>query len=109
MNLDDFLLSKTKEELIEIYEGAMDLMQQYNGRSYTYCVVTAAGGDAEEQEDGTYKYTLPTESEYSILVSRVTTVNVLATSLEEAVGYVKEMYEGGDACAELGDANYTEL
>ena len=109
MTLDDFLLSKTPAELVEIYEGAMDLMQQYNGRSYTYCVVTAAGGDAEEQDDGTYKYTLPTESEYAILISRVTTVNVLATSFPEAVKHVREMYEGGDACAELGDANYTEL
>lgn len=109
MTLDDFLLSKSKEELIEIYEGAMDLMQQYNGRSYTYCVVIAAGGEAEEQEDGTYKYTLPTESEYTIMISRTGTVSVLATSLEEAFQAVREMYEGGDACAELGDANYTEL
>ena len=109
MTLEDYLLQQTKEDLIEIYREAMDLMQQYNGRSYTWCVVTACGGMTDEQEDGTYIYTLPTTSDYSILISRVTTVDVVATSLKEAFEAVREMYEGGDACAELGDANYTEL
>ena len=60
MTLNDYLLAQTPETLIEIFENAMDLMQQYNGRSYTYCVIMSIeGGKAEEMEDGTYWYTLP--------------------------------------------------
>ena len=108
MTLDEFLLSQTKEELIEIYTEAMDLMQQWNGRSYTYCVIIAAGGEAEEQDDGTYKYTLPKEERtYNVRIARFREVEVACKSPEEALRAAQDMYHSGDACAELQGPMYT--
>ena len=109
MTLDEYLLTQSKEELIEIYRTAMDLMQQWNGRSYTYCVIIALGGTAEEQDNGTYKYSLPKEPEehaYNVCFTRTGYCEVIATSSGEAAKIVKEMYLSGDACAELDDPTY---
>lgn len=59
MTLDDYLLKQSKEQLITIMEKALDYMQSYNSYSITYCIVKGCGGKAIEQEDGSYKYTLP--------------------------------------------------
>lgn len=41
--LYQWLLKQTPERHIEILGEALDLMQQYNGRTRLYCVLTAAG------------------------------------------------------------------
>lgn len=58
MSLDNVLARKTKEELIDIMYDALDLMQQYNGRSRFHCIAVACGYEAVESEndDGTYTY-----------------------------------------------------
>jgi hypothetical protein len=43
---------------------------------------------------------------FTIRITRTTDVEVTDESLRAAFAHVKEMYEGGDACAELGDATY---
>lgn len=50
----------TKAALVEIMCDALDLMQQYNGRSMTYCIVSSIpGASVRENDDGTYSYGLP--------------------------------------------------
>jgi hypothetical protein len=48
--LHDWLLCQSKEKIVEIMFEALDLMQQYNGRSRRYCVCTAA--DLTPLKDG---------------------------------------------------------
>jgi len=61
MILNTYLEAQTKERLINIMHEALDLMQQCNGRSQLYCIVEAAGGMIFEQEDGSFKFSLPEE------------------------------------------------
>ena len=44
---------------------------------------------------------------YTVVIQRKGEVEVYGSSFEDAIESVKEMYEGGDACAELNDASYT--
>ena len=44
---------------------------------------------------------------YRVSIHREGEVEVYGSSQEDAIKSVKEMYEGGDACAELNDASYT--
>lgn len=53
------LMQEHKGDLIDIMAEAIDLMQAYNGRSVTYCIVMALGGSAEEREDGSTRYKYP--------------------------------------------------
>lgn len=60
MTIDEWILAnKTPEEIMTIMDSALDIMQQYNGRTKTYCIAVAAGFQAEEQDDGSYKYNFP--------------------------------------------------
>jgi len=51
--LEERLLKETKAEMLGILLEAIDTMQAYNGRTITYCLVDALGGQANEGEDGT--------------------------------------------------------
>ena len=48
-----------------------------------------------------------TEKVYDVTITRTTTTQVFATSKEQALQYVSEMYENGDSCSELNDAIYS--
>lgn len=41
MEIRDAIYKRNKNEIIEIMDEALDLMQQYNGRSTHYCLVRA--------------------------------------------------------------------
>lgn len=64
-NLEDVLLSKTKAKLIEVLYEALDLMNQYNGRSHMYCIAVALGYEAVENEDGSTTFKKPLSPESS--------------------------------------------
>jgi hypothetical protein len=38
----------SKDQKIEILNGALSIMQQYNGRSKTYCIFRAMGYETED-------------------------------------------------------------
>lgn len=44
----------TKDKKIEVLRGALDYMQQYNGRSNFLCIAMAMGYDNFEDENHTY-------------------------------------------------------
>ena len=46
----------SNENKREVLFSALDLMQQYNGRTKQYCFYSAMGYECLEQEDGTYKF-----------------------------------------------------
>ena len=48
--LYDFLLKLPRKNLIHIMDDALDIMQQYNGRSNFYCICRAMGW--KERNDG---------------------------------------------------------
>lgn len=50
----DWLAAQTPEKLIEIMFEALQLMQQYNGRSLRYCVCEAAGFEHAKTDEGGY-------------------------------------------------------
>jgi hypothetical protein len=56
-NMDDklyeILLKIPRKNLIHIMVEALDLMEQFNGRTKTYCICEAMG--LEEKEDGGWK------------------------------------------------------
>jgi len=63
VSLDEILEFKSKEELRDIMYEALDLMQQYNGRSRIWCIVVALGGTASDNDDGSFTYSIPTSSD----------------------------------------------
>lgn len=46
----------SNESKRDVMFTALDIMQQYNGRSKMFCFYSAMGYKCVEQEDGTYKY-----------------------------------------------------
>ena len=50
--LEERLLQETKAEMLGILLEAIDTMQAYNGRTITYCLVNALGGQANEGDEG---------------------------------------------------------
>lgn len=46
--IEDELEKFNKGTIISIMYDALDLMQQYNGRSAFYCIATAMGYDVDE-------------------------------------------------------------
>ena len=46
----------SNESKRDVMFTALDIMQQYNGRSKSFCFYSAMGYECVEQEDGTYKY-----------------------------------------------------
>jgi len=59
-NLYDYLLKLPKEEIIQIMADAIDLMQAYNGRTMTYCIMSSIeGAEVIEDDDGNVSYRLP--------------------------------------------------
>jgi hypothetical protein len=57
--LEDYLMKKTKAELIEILSDSLDIMQGYNGRTPSECVILAVGGSYVEARDRSLVYRLP--------------------------------------------------
>lgn len=58
--LYEYLMMLPKDEVIEIMANALDRMQEYNGRTITYCVVSSISGTTcEETDDAGYRYSLP--------------------------------------------------
>ena len=53
------LMKLPKSNIIALMWAALDEMQAYNGRTRTFCIVEAAGGEVVEGEDGRTKYRLP--------------------------------------------------
>lgn len=51
--IKNYLLSKSKDEIIDIFTESLDLMEQYNGRSKMYCICRAAG--FKETAEGTFE------------------------------------------------------
>lgn len=49
-----WLLNQPKEKLLDGLLEAIDVMQQYNGRSMTYCIATAF--NFKEIEEGRWQY-----------------------------------------------------
>ncbi len=54
-NLYAFLLKLPKENLIHTMWEALDLMQQYNGRSRVFCIATALGAKENPEKEGNWK------------------------------------------------------
>lgn len=54
-----YLMKLDKETLLDIMEEALDAMQAYNGRSPTYCIVSAIPNAKIEETDRGYRYQLP--------------------------------------------------
>ncbi len=50
--LYEIIRRKNKKQMVDIFEQALDLMQQYNGRSKFYCVATALGYDVIIKDNG---------------------------------------------------------
>ncbi len=48
------LLKLPRETMIHLIWEALSLMQQYNGRSITYCIVMAMGAKEDPKKEGTY-------------------------------------------------------
>ena len=46
------LMALTKHELIDIMYEALNLMNEYNGRSQMYCICLAMGGKPVETDSG---------------------------------------------------------
>lgn len=66
--LYQWLLKQTPERHIEILGEALDLMQQYNGRSRKWCVMTAAGFTERENVDtGKTSWVFPVEEKKPII------------------------------------------
>jgi hypothetical protein len=58
--LFDYLMMLPKEDVIEIMANALDLMEAWNGRGITYCIVSSIeDATATETEEGGYTYQLP--------------------------------------------------
>tara|TARA_R110001592_G_scaffold162601_1_gene396191 strand:+ start:2958 stop:3152 length:195 start_codon:yes stop_codon:yes gene_type:complete len=47
----------TKDKKIEVFNGALSIMQQYNGRSKFLCIAMAMGYENWEGENNTYTKT----------------------------------------------------
>lgn len=57
--LYEYLMKLSQEQVVEIMYDALDNMEAYNGRSKTYCIVTAIPDATATETDKGYKYTLP--------------------------------------------------
>lgn len=55
--LYELLLKLPRRNLVHIMWEALDLMQQYNGRSKMYCIAMAIGAKEDSKQDG--KYSIP--------------------------------------------------
>lgn len=59
----DILMKLNREQLVAVMWNALDQMNQYNGRSKTYCIAVALGLEPEEDENGEYTITIPSLAE----------------------------------------------
>lgn len=50
--LEARLLQETKQDMLDIMVEAVDIMQGYNGRSITHCIVEALGGSPRDDDNG---------------------------------------------------------
>lgn len=58
--LYEYLQAMDKDQLLEVMGNALDMMQMYNNRSHTFCIVSSIE-DAlvTETDEGGYEYRLP--------------------------------------------------
>lgn len=56
--LYEILMKLPRKNLIHCMLEALDEMQSWNGRTKTYCITKALGGESVERDDGVY-YKMP--------------------------------------------------
>ncbi len=55
-----YLMQMSKEKVIQVMTDALDQMQEWNGRTMTYCIVSSIeGATCTETDTGGWKYSLP--------------------------------------------------
>jgi len=54
-----YLMKLSQEQMLEVMSGALDMMQQYNGRSHVFCIVSSVDGSEVIETDKGYTYRLP--------------------------------------------------
>jgi len=59
--LYEYLLELDKAVVLEIMGEALDMMQSYNGRSQTFCIISSIPGATVTETDDGYEYKLPTK------------------------------------------------
>ncbi len=57
--LYEYLLQLPALQLVEIMADALDLMNQYNGRTHTFCIVSSIEDALVTETDNGYEYQLP--------------------------------------------------
>jgi len=60
--LYEYLMQLPKDQLIEVMADGLDQMQQYNGRTKAYCIVSSIEGATCEETGNGYRYSLPETS-----------------------------------------------